>query len=285
MATAGQPATLRIAAVRHEMNDLLRGVYPEGPRTDLRLSTALAGFAAQKRGYDEVVMAFPNALSNAVGRFRKLFPGFVPSLPIYLYHSLGVRDGGSAYLEPGHRPVMLFGADMIARLHADDSLEPFLDHELFHLENARWFPDCGQFWCMLWQEGLAVDAAAAMTPGATDHQLLLDSPAPIRRRTDARWAEALCFVAAHFDDASGIAIGQALQVGGKPPAGLPDRFGYYVGYRLAQATSRKIADLDRLDHAAARATLRAALLRLMANAKVRCVPAAAHAATGATKAA
>ena len=86
-----------------------------------------------------------------------------------------MRDGGSDYV--GGQKVMLFGADVIAKIHNDESLQPFLEHELFHLEHARHFADCDQLWCPLWQEGLATYAASAMTPGASDHQLLLDQPA------------------------------------------------------------------------------------------------------------
>lgn len=271
-ATAGQPEAARIAAVRAAFAPLLPGLYADGAATDRRLAKALSAFPARQQGYDRAVQAFPGALSHAVTKFRTVFPRFTPPLPIYLYHSLGTRDGGSAYLEPGHRLVMLFGADMIATLHADDSLEPFLDHELFHLEHQRAFPDCDQFWCVLWQEGLAVDAAASMNPGATDHQLLLDSPAPIRGPTDQRWADALCFVATHFDDTGDATVAQAFQGGGEPPPGLPERFGYYVGYRIAMATGRPIDRLDRLDHAAARTLLRATLVRLMATAAAACPP-------------
>jgi len=282
LATAGQPETARIAAVRAALDPLLPGVYAAGAGTDRRIARALADFAAGQAGYDRAVSTFPAALASAVAKFRRVFPRFVSPLPIYLYHSLGTRDGGSDYLEPGHRLVMFFGADLIAALHADDSLEPFLDHELFHLEHQRAFADCDQFWCGLWQEGLAVDAAASMNPGATDHQLLLDMPAPIREATDRHWAQALCFVAAHFDDADEKVIAQALQGHGNPPAGLPDRFGYYVGFRIAKATDRPIVALARLDHAAARGLMRAALVRLMANAKAPCAPPTAKAAiTGA----
>jgi hypothetical protein len=277
LATAGQPQAARVAAVRRALDARLPGVYPANPRTDQRIARALAEFPARREGYDRAVGEFPAALAGAEAQFRKVFPAFVSPLPIYLYHSLGVRDGGSAYLEPGHRHVMLFGADMIAQLHDDDSLQPFLDHELFHLEHARHFADCDQLWCVLWQEGLAVDAAAVMTPGATDHQLLLDSPAPIRAPTEAHWDEALCFVAAHFDDTADAVVAQALQGNGKPPPGLPDRFGYYVGYRLAQASGASLPELARLGHEAARPRLRGALVRLMAAAKADCPAPAARA--------
>lgn len=270
LATEGQPEAARVAAVRHTLSASLPGIYADGAATDRRIARALARFPAGRDRYDLAIRAFPAALSDAVTKFRTVFPKFTPPLPIYLYHSLGTRDGGSAYLEPGHRLVMLFGADMIAKLHADDSLEPFLDHELFHLEHQHAFPDCDPFWCVLWQEGLAVDAAASMNPGATDHQLLLDIPAPIRGPTDQRWTEALCFVAAHFDDTDDGIVAAALQGGGHPPADLPDRFGYYVGYRIARTTGQTIDHLDRLDHLAARKLMRATLARLMANAAAGC---------------
>ncbi|AJC48083.1 hypothetical protein SB85_20240 (plasmid) [Xanthomonas sacchari] len=268
--TAGQPEEIRIAQIRSRINAMVPGVYPAGTGTDKRIGAALHRFSVDREDYDRVVADFPIALNGAIARFQHVFPGFVSPLPIYLYHSLGQRDGGSDYLQPGHRHVMLFGADMIAEYHADDSLEPFLIHELFHLEHARHFADCDPLWCTLWQEGLAVEATATLVPHATDHQLLLDIPAPIRAPTDRRWSVALCFVAAHFDDRDGAATASALQKGGHPPDGLPDRFGYYVGLRLAQATGLKITELSRLDNKAARALARAALRKLMTQAHATC---------------
>ncbi|MET0550980.1 MAG: hypothetical protein ABW002_17095 [Xanthomonas sp.] len=268
--TAGQPEDVRIATIRSRINALVPGLYPDDAGTDRRIGTALHRFSVDQDDYDRVVADFPTALNGAIERFQAVFPGFASPLPIYLYHSLGQRDGGSGYLQPGNRHVMLFGADMIAQYHSDDSLEPFLIHELFHLQHARRFADCDPLWCTLWQEGLAVQATATMVPQATDHQLLLDIPAPIRAPTDRRWPAALCFVAAHFDDRDSAATANALQMGGHPPDGLPERFGYYVGFRLAQATGLQITRLSRLDHRAARAVARAALLALMTQAHASC---------------
>ncbi len=268
--SAGRPDSVRIGTVRSRVEAVLPGIYPDGPATDKRIAIALQGFPGDRLGYDRVISVFPEALSDATRRIRAIFPGFVSPLPIYLYHSLGQRDGGSDYLEPGHRHVMLFGADMIAKYHSDDSLEPFMIHELFHLEHARHFADCEALWCTLWQEGLAVDATATMVPQATDHQLLLDLPTPVRAATERRWSDALCFVAAHVDDVDGAATAAALQMGGHPPDGLPDRFGYYVGVRLAQATALPITQLARLDNKAAQPVVRAALARLMKDARVPC---------------
>jgi hypothetical protein len=269
-ATAGQPEPARVAAIRATMDARLPGIYPTGAATDRRIAAALAAFPAVRERYAAEVAAFPGQLEEAIARFRVVFPGFASPLPIYLYHSLGARDGGSEYLEPGHRHVMLFGADMIAALHADDSVGPFFDHELFHLQHARAFADCDQLWCGLWQEGLAVHAAATMTPGATDHQLLLDLPVPLRAATDARWAAALCFVAAHFDDTDAATIAQALVGRAGAPDGLPDRFGYYVGYRLAREAGSSLPTLARLGHRPARRLVRRTLVAALADAHASC---------------
>lgn len=268
--TAGQAEGARIAAVRSRIDAMLPGLYPKGTGTDKRIGAALHRFSLEREDYDHVVADFPIALNGAIARFQRVFHGFASPLPIYLYHSLGQRDGGSDYLQPGKRHVMLFGADMIAKYHNDDSLEPFLIHELFHLEHARHFADCDPLWCTLWQEGLAVQATATLVPQATDHQLLLDIPAPIRAATDRRWPAALCFVAAHFDDTDGTATASALQMGGHPPDGLPDRFGYYLGLRLAQATGLDITRLSRLDNKAAHPVARSALAKLMTDAAAPC---------------
>lgn len=274
--TAGMDPARRVAEFRATFDRLAPGLYTarDPAKLDRRIAAALAEFPAIRTAYRQVEREFPATLAGSVARFRKVFSDFVPPLPIYLTHQLGVRDGGSDYVNG--RKVMLFGADMIARLHNDDSLPTFLDHELFHLEHARHFDDCDQLWCVLWQEGLATHAAATLTPGASDHQLLLDQPAPIRAPTDARWGDALCFVATRFDAVDGGDI-DAVFTGGAQAAGLPSRFGYYVGLRIAEQAgrARSLAALDRLDNEAARPVVAGALASLIAEAHAPCAPPAA----------
>lgn len=274
--TQAMPPEARVAAFHATFDRLVPGLYADRDpaRLDRRIARALDGYRAIRPAFLAVERRFPAELSSAVKRFRTLFPDFVPPLPIYLVHSLGMRDGGSDIMRG--RKVMLFGADVIARIHNDDSLRPFLDHELFHLEHARHFADCDQLWCPLWQEGLATYAASAMTPGATDHQLLLDQPAPIRAATDARWAEALCWISTRFDSVRGDDSDAAF-TGGVEPSGLPSRFGYYVGMRIvAEAVKRRsLPELARLDDKAARPLVGAALGTLIVEAHARCDPPAA----------
>lgn len=144
------------------------------------MADALDGFPALRTRYRQVEQSFPEAFATATLLFGQRFQGFPPPpLPIRFVHSLGRMDGGTRTL--GGRSYMIFGADVIARLHDDGTIGPFLDHELFHVENGRWFGDCDPdttLWCTRWQEGTAVYNASAMNPGATDHMLMLDNPGP-----------------------------------------------------------------------------------------------------------
>lgn len=271
--TADLPADERVAAFRAEFERIAPGLYADrdASRLDRHIAKALAEFPAIRTTYRQVEARFPSELAAAVDQFRAHFPGFVPPMPIILAHELGMRDGGTDYV--GDRKVMLFGADVIARIHNDDSLQPFLEHELFHLEHARHFADCDQLWCPLWQEGLATYAASAMTPGASDHQLLLDQPAAIRAATDARWGEALCWFAGRFDS-DAQTDSDAAFTGGSAQPGFPARFGYYVGLRVARQASSttSLPALTRLDNRAARPVVAKALAALIVAARAPCSP-------------
>jgi hypothetical protein len=269
--TEGQPDAERAQAFRETFDKLAPGLYtdPDPARFERRITRALANFPKIREQYRRTVERFPAALQEADTQFRKYFPDFTSPMPVYLAHELGVRDGGSDTI--AGKKVMLFGADVIAQIHDDDSLLPFMEHELFHLQHARHFADCDQFWCPLWQEGLATYAAAVMTPNATDHQLILDNPQPIRATVDEHWTEALCLVAASFDATDDTPIKQAF-MGGDKPADLPSRYGYYVGMRIAEiaAKSSSLSRLAALDDNAARPVVRAALITLLKSSHATC---------------
>ncbi|HVU31740.1 MAG TPA: DUF2268 domain-containing putative Zn-dependent protease [Sphingomicrobium sp.] len=272
--TQGMPQEERIAQFRKEFDRLRPGLYPNSnpQHLDRKIARSLDEFPALRPSYRSVVQRFGPALSEAVHRFRQVFPDFSPPLPIILAHELGVRDGGSDFV--GGTKVMLFGADVIAKLHNDDSLQPFLEHELFHLEHARHFADCGQFWCLLWQEGLATYAASQMTPGASDHQLLLDQPVPLREGTERHWKEALCIARSKFDAKDETAIAEAFTGGESSSSALPRRFGYYLGYKVAQQAARRhgLPELARLDNEHARPVVERALEELLSDSGAACPP-------------
>jgi hypothetical protein len=264
--TETMPRTARIALFRKHFDRLLPGFYqPAFGQTDAefdqQVTKALDGFAAIRPQYEKVERDFPDAYAQAIVHFRRFFPGFEPVLPVWFIHSLGRMDGGTR--EVNGKTVMIFGADVIARIHGDGTIGPFLDHELFHVENGQWFKDCEPdttIWCGLWQEGGATYAASQMNAGASDHMLMLDQPKPIRTAVDANWPVALCTTRRDFDANSEQAYASYfLSHGGK--AGFPARWGYYVGYRLMQRISKQhsLSAIDHMNHRAARAALSAAL--------------------------
>ena len=268
--TAGMEEAARVALFRTEMDVSLRGFYaPRFGATqaqyDAGIARALKGFAELRPRYEQIQRDFPAAFDAGIQHFRKVFSGFTPNVPVYLLHSLGEMDGGTREL--GGKVYLIFGADVIAQIHEPRDLTPFLDHELFHVENGKYFVDCEQVWCPLWAEGLATYAAKVMNPGADDRQLLLTFPEPIRPAVDASWPAALCFTRARLFSAESADM-EALFVGGAGAKEFPDRFGYYVGLRAIEELGGeyKLSELARMPPERAKAALTASVDRLVQKA-------------------
>jgi len=267
-ATASDAEKLR--RFKAEIAPLFPGFYqPRNGMTverhDALILRALGGFAAQRAGYGRIEREFPAAYAAGIRHFRTTFPGFKPRLPVYFLHSLGEMDGGTRTI--GGKDYMIFGVDVIARIHGDGTIGPFLDHELFHVEHGGYFDECEKIWCSLWVEGLATYAAGQMNPGADDHALMLDQPQPIRPAVDADWRGALCLTIARLDS-SDQGDSAAFFSGGDRKQAYPARFGYYVGYRLAQkaAVGRELPTLAHMSNAQARPIVDAALAEMVAEA-------------------
>jgi hypothetical protein len=260
----------RVALFRQQMDALLPGFYT--PRDgvdpasyDTYVAKALKNFEALRPRFEQVQRDFPAVFEAGIQHFRKAFPGFTPNVPVYLLHSLGEMDGGTRELQG--KVYLIFGADMIARIHEPRTLTPFLDHELFHVEHGKHFPDCAEVWCTLWAEGLATYAAKVMNTGADDEQLLLTSPKPMRADVDASWPAAACYTREKLGSTAGKDV-SALFQGGADSGGFPGRFGYYVGLRIAEesASEHSLAELARMNPRRARAEVDGALDRLISKA-------------------
>jgi len=265
--TGGMDDAARVALFHTEMDPLLPGFYvPRFGATqkqyDAQIASALRSFGTLRERYERLQRDFPTAFDAGIRHFRREFPGFTPQVPVYLLHSVGEMDGGTR--EIGGRIHLIFGADVIAQIHEARDLIPFLDHELFHVENGKYFADCEQVWCVLWAEGLATYAAKVMNPGADDQQLLLTSPKPIRATVDANWPAALCFTRARLFSAESADM-EALFVGGSGTKDFPERFGYYVGLRVLEESGGKFSlpKLARMPSAKARSVLVEGIDRLV----------------------
>ena len=268
--TEGLDDAARVAAFKTEVAPLYPGFYStRGRRTDEqhdRLILAnIKRFPEIRDKYVAAQRAFPEAYARAVGHFRQFFPDSTAALPTYFLHSLGEMDGGTREFDG--RNVMVFGADGIAQYHTPATLGPFFDHELFHVEHGAYFPECEPVWCALWTEGLATAAAEAMNPGIDQAGLMLTIPRPIKPEIDADWPAALCLTRSKLDSSAREDY-RAMFMGGEPQQAYPPRWGYYVGYRLAQRALRghTLADLAHMPRATAEPLVRAELNAMVAEA-------------------
>jgi hypothetical protein len=267
--TRDMEPTVRVAALKAEFAPLFPGFYdPERvkayatrERYDGRIARSFETFPELRPRYERTSAAFASMLGSARDDFARHFTDLAPIGDIYLVHSMGEMDGGTRTI--GGHAYLVFGADVMARLYAPGDERPFFQHELFHVYHAQFFDGCDQVWCALWREGLAVYVSEWLNPGATDAQMGLTMPRPIRPEVDGDRAAAACAVRARFDsdkpeDYAPLFMGQAHL------PGLPPRFGYYVGYLVAReaARSRTPQALAHLRPEEARPLVEAALAAL-----------------------
>lgn len=268
--TEGLAPDARVAAFKGDIAPLFPGFYDiarfDGVTPELfdaRITRSFERFPAIRERYTTIANSFGALLAPAHASFMEAFPDAEPVGPIYLVHSLGEFDGGTRTING--EQVLAFGADVMARVHTFDDEQPFFHHELFHMHHRGFFADCDRVWCGAWQEGLAVYVAHELNPSASDAQLLLMSPQPIRPAVEANLATAVCAVRARFDmdtdtDAPGFFRG------GEQPAAaeLPPRFAYFVGYLAAREAGRthSLNELAHLTPEQARPVVDAALRAL-----------------------
>jgi len=239
--TAALPDAVRPAAFRAAFEPALPGFYSAerlgvaSDRYDARLLERLKQYPEQRAGIEAVSARFGAMFEAALATFEARFGPMRGYPPIYLVNSLGEFDGGTRELQG--RVVLMFGADVISQIHMDHDVQPFFHHELFHLMHHRTFPECEAVWCGLWVEGLATYAAKTLNPRASDTELLLNVPEPLRAAVEANRTEAVCAVASRLSSterADYMALFSFQRLGER----LPPRFGYYVGYRVAEELGR-----------------------------------------------
>ncbi|PTS84194.1 hypothetical protein DBR17_08185 [Sphingomonas sp. HMWF008] len=235
---ADQTASLsdaeRVAAFHARFDPLLPGYFngkgERQPRFDVTALRYLQSWPRQRARITQTAAAFGDAFARGQAHFRAAFPDYTLTVPVYLVHAIGQQDGGTRTI--GGRTVLFFGADVIAALHDETTIGPFLDHELFHIYHERYFSGCTVLWCSLWREGLATYAASQLNPGVGDRALLLTQPQPIRPKVEPRLAEAMCGLRARLESSRREDYAPFFLFG--PAKGpFPSRYGYFLGYLLA----------------------------------------------------
>ncbi|MEO5774099.1 MAG: hypothetical protein ABIQ32_08285 [Sphingomicrobium sp.] len=256
----------RVARFKADFAKILPGFYDEkrveapADKYDARLLRGFKAFPEQREGIARVSREFAGLLGPAQRSFEAQFGPMTGYPPVYLVNSLDEFDGGTRDLPEGTR--LMFGADMIDRIHKDVPIQPFFHHELFHLLHTRTFEDCGQLWCSLWAEGLAVYVSHKLNPMADDKALLLTFPRPLGPAVEAHKSAAVCAVLGRLDSTDSADYKPLFTGGGEGLSpDLPPRFAYYVGLLVAEdlGRTRSLKQLTAMPHAEVRPLLERSL--------------------------
>lgn len=268
----------RVARFKREVAPTFPDFYGveryQGARTvteqDQVIDRALRDFPAIRADFEGKARGAAHDIARHVATLEQTFPGFQAPKEVYLVHSLGEMDAGPRTL--GGRDYLIFGVDLMAKLHGKNDESAFYQHELFHAWHLQLLGDCdsGQVWSSLWKEGLATYVSKVLNPQATERELLLDFPAGMPERTRALLPAAFAQLEAVLASGDRLAWGGQFHSRTDDGTGLPGRRGYYLGYLVAEAAAKRhsLHTLATLDCASSRALARSTVQALRAQAAV-----------------
>lgn len=236
------------------------GIDGPGPRIADFLRSAPTNIAAMRKLSDSLERDLPLYLSG----FQKAFPDFTCQRPIYFLVSLGAFDGGVRSVS--NSPALLFGVDVIARIHPQDELGAFVDHELFHMYHRQITGVAGgmgdPLYRALWEEGLATYASGALNPRVSE-SAILGRPEDMAERAKPMLPQIARELLRNMDSAS-PELYKTFFMGNSTRTDLPPRTGYYVGFLIARklAQSHSLQQLAEMNGESLRSTIRRSLQRL-----------------------
>ena len=264
MSTAAMPDDQRIVAFEQQIGPIANGFYERDRRPDgydFRVLTQLKTYPERRAETLAVSRRFNSMFVPARHRFEAAFGPVRSRQPIFLIDSLGELDGGTRDLNGKY--TMLFGADVIAEFHSGKNLDAFFYHELFHLYHEPALAGCMVLWCSLWAEGLATYASSRLAPSATDDELVLNVPKPIRPAVEADRKKAVCSVVQRLESKTYADYSSLFQGDDQLP-GLPSRMGYYIGYLVARdiGQTHKLQRMAKMSLIEAKPLIDASLARM-----------------------
>lgn len=190
---------------------------------------------------------------------RADFPRFACDVPVYLMVSIGGFDGAVRTLN-GKRSL-LFGIDVIARIHGAADMQAFLDHELFHVYHGQAQPKLGDnVLAGLWREGLATYVSHVRHPEVPESHIL-GMPRDLAEKTRPLLGRLAAELLLHLDSTEPDVYRRFFLGGSADESAFPTRSGYYAGFLLAHEISKN-ATLDQMARMDA-AALRAAVLPVL----------------------
>lgn len=266
-ANAAKPAAEQAQAVRAHFAQRLPGFYDparfgdDAPKFEPMFARNVADFPKVRGRTSEAAARFKTMFPGAVQSFEASFGPVPYKQPVYLLVSLGEFDGGTRSLPQGE--VLLFGADMIAQYHEKNDVTAFFHHELFHIYHSPRFTSCAKVWCSLWSEGLATHVAATLNPKATDAELLLTIPEPIRPEVEKDIKPAVCATWERLDSEKSEDQ-RALFSFHRLGPGIPPRAGYLIGQWVAAdlGKTRSLKELAEMNGEPLRTEIEASLRRM-----------------------
>ena len=264
MATTDMPDAQRIVAFEKQMGLIANGFYARERRPhgfEYRTLLQLKTYPDRRAAMLQVSRDFSRLFAPARKSFEGVFGPVPTTQPIFLVDSMGEFDGGIRHLNGN--PTLLFGADVIAEVHSGQRLTAFFYHELFHLFHDSKVSDCMAVWCSLWGEGLATYVSSRLLPGASDDELILNLPEPIRPAVESDRRSAVCAIVRRLDSTTDEDFNALFQGDGRLP-GFPSRMGYYIGYLVASDIGRNhsIHQLAEMSLVEARPLIDASLSRM-----------------------
>lgn len=228
----------------------------------------IAAFGKRRQAYLDKVAKFDADLPRHVATFSKAFPDFKPEVTTYFLHSLGEMDGGMRDFDG--RLYLIFGADMMTRLHGNGDEAAFFHHELFHAYHGSLF-NCGEelVWQRLWAEGLATHVSKVLNPQANEQEMLLDFPAGSANLVQGQIYVSLTHLEQVLDSTDSQQQANLFNMNGRSEDGLQPRRGYFLGYQIAQelGKTRSLSEMAKLSCTAVRPLIGSAITTLKARAQ------------------
>ena len=223
-------------------SDFVPGALAQVPELEMRMRALTAKLAAD--------------LPDELAAFRKAFPGFQCSVPVYFLVSGGAFDGATR--EVSGKTTLMFGLDVIARLN--EELSPLVVHELFHVYHHEVVPDDPETVAWgLWSEGLATYVSRRLNPNIPEKDVCC---LPDARAVKAALPRISKELLARLDSEDRADYARFF-LGGQD-LDIPQRSGYYVGYMVAEEAgkTRTLEQLAALTPAAVLPLEKAVLGRL-----------------------
>ncbi len=220
-------------------------LYPESMTLDDLLDKFLETLPPLIPKMHELSDTLAHDMPGYIAEFMKTFPDYKPDTPIYFLASARGFDG--AVREIDGKPALMFGIDVIARVHGTDDLPAFFEHELFHRYHAQAIGEGkDELWFHLWEEGLATYVSHALNPAVSESKIF-GIPPDLAEQARPNVKQIAAEMLKKTDSTSDDVNRRYFLGGSSAPTDIPVRSGYYVGYVIAENTA-KTKSLIQLAH-------------------------------------